>query len=175
MGEAADGEEAVRMAKELHPDVILMDMMMRNMNGAQATKKILEEDVNAHILIFTSFGGSPDVQHAIEAGALGAISKDSSQDKLLEAIRKTAQGEIIIDDEIKAAMDITAQTPKLTERQLEVLTLVAKGFDNNDIARLLGITKDGVKKHLKLIYPILGVSSRSEAVAAALKANLIKV
>ena len=172
-GEAENGEEAVRLARELRPDIVIMDLQMPVMDGATATQKIRAENSAAKILILTTFGATADAARALDAGALGAISKDSAQDRLLEAIRATAAGKSVIDDDIRASADTFRTVPKLSARQIEILNYASRGLENAEIARLLGISADGVKKHLKLIYAALGVASRAEASSLALRLGLI--
>ena len=172
-GEAENGEEAVRLARELRPDVIIMDLQMPIMDGATAAQKILWENHAAKILILTTFGTTADAARALEAGALGAISKDNAQDRLVAAIHATASGKRAIDDDIRTSSEIYHSSPKLSARQIEILNYASRGLENAEIARLLGISTDGVKKHLKLIYAALSVANRAEAVSLALRLKLI--
>jgi len=172
-GEAENGEEAVRLASELRPDVVIMDLQMPVMDGATASERILAENAKAKILILTTFGATADVARALDAGALGAISKDSSQDRLLAAIRATANGESAIDDDIRASAATYRSAPRLSARQVEILDYASRGLENAEIARLLGISADGVKKHLKLIFAALGAASRAEATSLALRLGLL--
>ena len=172
-GEAENGEEAVRLASELRPDVVIMDLQMPVMDGATASERILAKNAKAKILILTTFGATADAARALDAGALGAISKDSSQDRLLAAIRATANGESAIDDDIRASAATYRSTPRLSARQVEILDYASRGLENAEIARLLGISADGVKKHLKLIFAALGASSRAEATSLALRLGLL--
>lgn len=173
VGEAENGEAAVRLAAETRPDVIIMDIQMPILNGTAATRQILSAHPEARILILTTFGASADVAAAIDAGACGAISKDNAQDALLDAIRKTAAGETAMDDDIRAALDSYRAAPRLSDRQIEILDYASRGLENAEIAKILGITGDGVKKHLKQIYATLDVSTRAEAASLALRLGLI--
>ena len=172
VGEATDGREAVRLAEKLKPDVTIMDILMPGMNGAEASAEILRHDPEAKILVLTTFGSSPDVRRALDSGARGALTKDALQQELLDAVRRIAAGERVVDREIKASL---AAEPTLSARQIEVLELVAKGFDNKEVAKLLGLSVDGVKKHLKIIFAALGAASRTEAVSLAMNSHLLKV
>ena len=174
VGEATDGAEAIELAAKLTPDVIVMDIMMSGTGGAEATARIKRENPDAKILVLTTFGSSPDVRRALDAGASGALTKDALQEELLNGIRRVANGERVIDWEIKSSLAALSNEPTLSARQLEVLKLVAKGFDNREVARLLGLSIDGVKKHLKGIFAALGASSRTEAVSIALSNDLLK-
>ena len=173
VGETDNGMDAVRLARELKPDVIVMDLMMPKMNGVDATIEILKDNPSAKILVLTTFGTSQDIGKMIDAGAMGAIVKTSSKTEIIAAIRTVAAGGHVMSDEIKNSMRTAPAAPKLSNRQIEVLNLVAKGFSNQDIADFLGIGVNGVKDHLKHIYAILDVSSRAEAASLALNLNLI--
>ena len=172
-GETDNGIDAVRLARKLKPDVIVMDLMMPKMNGVTATMEILKDNPSAKILVLTTFGTSQDIGRMIDAGAKGAIVKTSSKTEIIAAIRTVASGGHVMSDEIRNTMRATSATPKLSDRQIEVLNLVAKGFSNQEIANFLGIGVNGVKDHLKNIYTILNVSSRTEAASLALNLNLI--
>ena len=173
VGEAENGEVAIRLARETNPDVIIMDLQMPVMDGATAAQKIRAENPAAKILILTTFGATADAARALDAGALSAISKDNAQDRLLASIRATAQGESVIDDDIRMSAETYHTAPKLSARQIEILDYASRGLENAEIARLIGISADGVKKHLKLIYAALGASTRAEAAALALRLGLI--
>ena len=166
VGEAETGLDAVRKARQLKPDVIIMDLMMPEMNGASATAAILRELPQTKIIILTSFTGAPEVRQAVDAGAVAVLDKDSSQDVIISAIRDVVAGK---------SPSIQLQEPdpkppeaKITPRQAEVLKLVAKGFTNKEIARLLNISPESVKEHIANILIRLDASSRSEAVAIAM-------
>jgi DNA-binding NarL/FixJ family response regulator len=174
VGEAENGEQAVVLAGELQPDVIIMDLQMPIMDGATATQKILVENPGARILILTTFGATADAARALNAGAVSAISKDSSQESLLAAIRATARGESIIDNDIRTSAEMFRTAPKLSARQIEILDYASRGLENTEIAKLMGITVDGVKKQLKLIYAALGSASRAEATSLALRLGLLE-
>ena len=173
VGEAEDGADAVRLASKVHPDVIVMDLMMPNVNGADAARKILATDPKAKILILTTFNKSTEIHSAITCGVLGALLKDTSQSMFVDAIRRTAAGLRTVSPEIEKEISHTKDTPTFSPRQLEILTYVAKGFGNREIAQFEGITVDGVRAHLKSIFAKLGVSSRTEAATTALDLKLI--
>ena len=173
VGEAENGEQAVVLAGELQPDVIIMDLQMPIMDGATATQKILVENPGARILILTTFGATADAARALNAGAVSAISKDSSQESLLAAIRATARGEKFVSQEIADIIAEKQLAPTLSPRQKDILRLVAKGFNNEEIAEQIGITRHGVKAHLAIAFDRLGASSRTEAASLALSLGLI--
>ena len=175
VGEACDGQEAVRLAVALKPDVIVMDLMMPKLGGADATETILRTNPAAKILILTTFGTSDELHRALDAGAIGALVKDSAHAELIDAIRATARGERTLSPSIKSQLKTADATPNLTPRQLEILSYVAKGLNNREIAPLIGIGPDCVKAHLKTAFARLGATSRSEAVAIAVNSKLIEV
>lgn len=163
VGEACNGEEAVELARQLHPSVIVMDIMMPRKNGVEAIREILENDSEAKILVLTTFGASDETARALQAGARGAVVKDTPYPEFIRAIRMTAAGERVIGEGIRTT--IGSDAPALTERQLAVLREVAAGRTTKRIAEDLGLTVDGVNCHLRAIYAKLGVSSRAEAIA----------
>ena len=174
VGEACDGREAVRLAAALRPDVIVMDLMMPKLGGADATEAILKANPTAKILILTTFGTSDELRRALNAGAVGALVKDSAYKQLIGAIQHTASGKRMISPEIERQLKASEQEPELTPRQIEILTYVAKGLNNREIARQIGIGPDCVKAHLKTAFARLGAASRSEAVAIALRTGLLQ-
>ena len=175
IGETDNGIDAVRLARELKPDVIVMDLMMPRMSGADATVEILKENPAAKVLALTTFGTSIEIRKMLDAGAAGALVKTSSQTEIIDAIRSVAAGRHVISKEISNSLKVAPDAPKLSSRQIEVMNLVAKGFANNDIARILNISVNSVKDHLKNIYTILDVSSRTEAATIAINLKLISV
>ena len=175
VGETDNGKDAVRLAQELKPDVILMDLMMPKMSGVDATAEILKATPGAKILVLTTFGTSDDIRKMLDAGAAGALVKTSSQQEIIGAIRTVAAGGRVVSKEIENSMKAEPTAPRLSTRQLEILALVAKGFSNQDIARLVGIGVNGVKDHLKNIYSILEVSSRTEAATLAVNLGIISI
>ncbi len=173
VGEAADGESAVRATEEILPDVVVMDLMMPVMDGVEATRRIKAVRPETKILILTTFGSSADVSLAVAAGASGAIMKDATTDEQLSAIRAVAAGESAFSPEI-AKMLREEPPPDLTERQHTILESAARGLSNKDIAMMLGISADAVKQHLATVCAKLGAATRAEAVAIALRKRLLK-
>ena len=174
VGEAEDGESALELVGKLHPDVVVMDIMMPRMNGVEATARIAAVHPEARILLLTTFSASGEVVQALDAGACGAIVKDSSQKDLVAAIRAVAAGNRVVSPEISRTIAGVSSKPQLSERHRTILDYVAKGLSNPEIGKLLGIGPDCVKAHLKIIYSRLGVATRAEAVAFALREDLLK-
>ena len=174
VGEAEDGEEAIRLARKLSPDIVLMDLMMPGMDGVEATRTIRKTLPETKVLILTTFGTSADVARAIAAGASGAIVKDISKDDLVSAIRRATNGETVFSPEIEQSTKAEPDVPEFTRRQLDILHSVTRGLTNADIARQFGISTDGVKHHIMAIFKKLGATNRSEAVAIALRRQLLK-
>ena len=174
-GEAANGIEAVKAAQSLKPDVIIMDLIMPEKGGAEATADILAQNPEIRIIVLTTFGTVDDMAKAIDAGAVGALLKTSDENELISAIRTVAAGEMAISTEVKQLMDENPPAPQLTPRQLEVLNSMAQGFTNADIAEQFGIKEFSVREHVAGIMSKLEASNRTEAVAIALRKRLLKL
>lgn len=175
VGEAADGEEAVRKARKLHPDVVVMDLMMPVKDGSAATHEIKSLNPETKILLLTTFGTADGIAHAIEAGAEGALLKSTTNSNIIKAIRALADGKQFISPEVKELLTKDPPVPELTERQRLILASITEGLTNLAIANRLGISEDGVKRHVNAIMAKLGADSRAEAVAIALRKHLLKV
>lgn len=177
VGEASDGQEGVEKALSLRPDVILMDLVMDNMDGITATKEILAQWLQAKILIVTSYIDDEKVFPAIQAGASGYLLKTSSAQEIAEAVRKTIVGERVIEEEVSEKIqnqDYANQYflyEELTNREREVLDLIAQGKSNQEIAEILFITLKTVKTHVSNILAKLGVEDRTQY---AFKHGLVK-
>jgi len=175
VGEADDGRSAIQKAQELRPDIILMDLMMPNVNGADATAAIKRILPDTQILLLTSYGTSSDLSRAFKNGATGAITKSLPKEELLSAIRNVATGTRIASPEIEQTLKEEESAPSLTPRQLEILHSLTRGLTNDDIAREFGLSKAGVKFHLLTIFRKLNVSNRTEAVGLASRKHIFKV
>ena len=175
VGEAEDGEDAVRKAAALKPDLVLMDLMMPGLDGADATARIRSEHPDTQVLILTSYGDSAHLGRAFANGAGGAITKTMPKESLVSAIRDVASGTRVIAPEIRRTLDEDSAMPELTPRQIDILGLLARGFTNKDMARLFGLSTAGIKFHLLTIFRKLGASNRAEAVNIALRKHLLKV
>ena len=174
IGEANDGNEAVAFAQKLQPTVVLMDLMMPVKNGAEATAEILAANPSAKILVLTTFGESDEMAKAMDAGAAGALIKDTPRAELVAAIRNVVAGECVLSPEIAHVLSARREKPQLSPRQLEVLSYVAKGLTSKAIAAQMGITQDGVNGHLRAIFAHLNAASRAEAVAISKGLGLIR-
>ena len=174
IGDAEDGEMAVQKAVELKPDVIIMDIMMPNMDGIAATAEIHKILPEAKIIILTTFGSSDGIASALNAGAIGALLKNAPNTELIAAIRTVVNGEKSISEEIQRLMEEDPPAKALTDRQKEILEGLTRGLTNKDIAKSLQIREDRVKEHVNTIFAKLGAANRTEAVAIAMRKQLLK-
>ena len=174
-GEAEDGETAVELVRSLKPDVVVMDLMMPKMNGADATAAILSSAPKTGIVILSSFANSADMARAIANGARGAQAKESPTEDLVAAIRTVAAGGTAISPEINQFIKNDPPPPPLTDKQMEILKSVTRGLSNADIAKQFGISPVSVKKHLSVIFAKLGAATRAEAAATAFRKHLLKL
>jgi two-component system, NarL family, response regulator LiaR len=177
-GEAESGEAAIQLCAEVLPDVILMDMVMPDMDGAAATRAIRQQFPQVQVIALTSFKEGDLVKKALEAGAIGYLLKDVSADELVHAIRAAHAGRATLSPEAAQALVETANQPPapgldLTERELEVLALMVEGLNNTQIAGRLMVSSSTIKSHVSNILSKLGVASRTEAVTVALRNHII--
>ena len=180
VGAASDGIEAVRLAKELNPDVILLDLVMPRMDGVQATIEIKRNNPASRILVLTSFAENHQVYSAIKSGAIGYMMKDSSSEDLIQAIRDTYANQPALQPEIakKLMRDIQQQggsqsdDNSLTEREIEILQKVAEGKTNQAIANELFLSERTVRTHITNILAKLGLSNRTQAALYALREGI---
>jgi DNA-binding NarL/FixJ family response regulator len=176
VGEAEDGEEAVKLTEQLNPNVVLMDLRMPGMGGVVATAQIKERIPDVHVLVLTTYDSSADILRAIEAGATGYLLKDAPREELFRAVRAAAQGKPLLAPEVAAHLMERVRWPSeetLSGRELEVLELVAQGKSNRDIAAELWISEATVKSHLLHVYDKLGATDRASAVAVAMKRGIL--
>ena len=177
VGEAADGAEAVELARQLRPDVVLMDLLMPVMDGVAATAAIRDALPETEVIALTSVLESAAVVGAVKAGAIGYLLKDTQALELRRAIKAAAAGQVQLSPQASAYLmrEVRATAPPepLTEREMEVLHLLAQGHSNKEIARQLQIVEDTVKTHVKHILAKLGVQSRTQAVLCATRLGLV--
>jgi NarL family two-component system response regulator LiaR len=177
VGEAASGQAAIKLCAQLQPDVVLMDMVMPDMDGANATRLIRKQSESIQVLALTSFKEDVLVNSALQAGAIGYLLKDITADELAKAIRAAHAGRATLSPEAAQVLVHAASQPPapgfdLTEREREVLTLMVEGLTNTQIAARLTVSPSTVKSHVSNILSKLGVASRSEAVALAVRNKL---
>ena len=181
VGEAADGAEALRLCRELHPDVVLMDLRMPGMDGITAIEHLRVEMPEIGVVILTTFNEDDLMRRGLRAGAKGYLLKDTSRERLFHAIQAAARGETLLAPEMLLKLLNGAENPppteggmlKLSEREMEVLAAVARGQRSKEIALKLGISERTVKAHLASIYNKLGVDSRAAAIAIAAQRGLL--
>jgi two-component system, NarL family, response regulator YdfI len=184
VGEAANGETAVQLAAELQPDVVLMDLRMPGMGGLAAIEQILAQWPQMAVVILTTYNEDELMMRGLQAGARGFLLKDTGREALFHTIRAAARGETLLQPEIMLrVLAHTGQPAKpaaepaepgiLTERELAVLTAVARGERNKEIARQLGVTERTIKAHLTNIYNKLGVDSRAGAVSVGIQQGIL--
>ena len=186
VGEAANGETAVRLTGELQPDVVLMDLRMPGMGGLEAIEQILAQWPEMAIVILTTYNEDDLMMRGLQAGARGFLLKDTGRETLFHTIRAAARGETLLQPEImlrvmahagKNEKPVVAEPIEqdiLTERELEVLTAVARGDRNKEIALQLGVTERTIKAHLTNVYNKLGVDSRAAAVSVGIQQGVLK-
>ncbi|MGM9927067.1 MAG: response regulator [Bacillus sp. (in: firmicutes)] len=181
VGEASDGQEGVEKALQLKPDIILMDLVMKEMDGIEATKKIIEQWPEAKIIIVTSFLDDEKVYPALEAGATSYMLKTSRASEIADAVRATFHGQSVLEPEVTGKMMQRMRKPQTTElyeeltnREMEVLLLMAEGKSNQEIADELFIALKTVKVHVSNILSKLHVQDRTQAVIYAFKHSLVQ-
>lgn len=181
VGEATNGAEAVALAQKLKPDVILMDLIMPETDGIEATRRMRELNPDCHVLILTSFSDDQKVRDAIQAGATGYLLKDILRSQLLDAIRSVAQGRPTLHPEAQRLLMRQVTQPAelhpfdhLTERERDVLTLIAQGNSNKEIAAKLHLTEGTVKGYVSAIFLKLDVADRTQAALFAVKHSLVE-
>jgi DNA-binding NarL/FixJ family response regulator len=183
VGEAGNGEEALRRSADLQPDVVLMDLQMPVLDGAAATRRLKAQQPSARVIVLTTFDDDENVFEGLRAGAVGYLLKDTPSSKLVEAIRLAARGESFLEPSVaaKVVSEFARLSPRpaealaepLSEREIEVLRLVARGESNREIAAELVIAEGTVKNHLTNILAKLNVSDRTEAAVKARELGLI--
>ena len=175
VGEAGNGCDAVSRAKALKPDVVVMDLMMPKLDGAEATRQICEALPGTQVIILTSYGTAVELTRAMANGAAGAQMKGSPVDSLLKAIRTVASGDKAIAPEIQGFLRKEPVPIELSKRQQEILLAISNGHTTDQIAYDLGISVSAVKQHVTAVCEKLGAASRAEAVTIALRKHLLRI
>ena len=175
VGQAKNGEEAVRLTLSEHPDIVIMDLVMPKKDGAEATIEIKVKAPRTKIVLLTSFGTFVGISRALQAGAEGAILKTAEDETLVPTIRRIFKGEKVISPDIQQQLSENPPVATLTQKQLEILDAMTRGLSDDDIAKALGIAKITVRAHMKPIFAKLGAANRTEAVAIALRKQLVKM
>jgi two-component system, NarL family, response regulator len=175
IAQASNGHEAIALFRQHQPDVVLMDLRMPEMGGVEATIAICAEFKQARIIVLTTYDGDEDIYRGLRAGAKGYLLKDAEAQELLSAIRTVHTGQQYIPLAVGAKLAERMSAPELSSRELEVLNLMARGKNNQEISADLSISESTVKFHTKNIISKLGASDRSQALITALKRGLIKI
>ncbi|WP_414518551.1 response regulator [Nostoc sp. PCC 9305] len=175
IAQAEDGQQAIAAFREYQPDVTLMDLRMPKMGGVEAIMAICAEFKQARIALLTTYDGDEDIYRGLQAGAQGYLLKDSKLGELLNAIRAIHNGQKYIPPEVGAKLLQRMINPELSERELEVLRLMAQGMGNQEIATVLSIGESTVKSHVNRILSKLGVSDRTQAVITAVKRGIVSL
>jgi len=175
VGEASNGREALALWKQEQPDVTLLDLRMPEMDGVDVIKEIRATEKSARIIVLTTFDGDEDIYRAIRAGAKGYLLKDITREALMDSIRRVHAGETCVPLHLIAKLTDRVSGETLSERELEVLRLMAKGKSNKEIASALFISEGTVKSHGKSIFAKMNVSSRTEAVTEATRRGFLRL
>ena len=180
VGEAASGEVALALVNQLHPDVVLMDISLPEMNGIEVARRLTQDHPDVRVLMVSAYDEDVYIRSALEAGAAGYLSKTAPGDELVQAVRAVAGGTNVLQSGLMARLLISSRRPErgvadLTERELEVLSLLAEGLHNRELAARMNIGTRTVDRLCDNIYAKLGVSSRTEAVVRAISTKLLIV
>jgi len=175
VGEAANGQEAIQRVRELSPDIVIIDLMMPILSGAEATRIIRQENPATRIIVLTTFGNAADLAAAVRNGASATLLKDTETAELVSVIRRVHNGGEVIPSNVRKMVDEDTAANDLTARQQNILHSVTRGLSNIEIAKQFGISEIGVKKQLQSIFTKLGAATRAEAVAIALRKHLLKI
>ena len=173
VAQGSDGEQAVQLFREHHPDVTIMDLRMPKKGGVEAIKEIREQDPNARIIVLTTFDGDEDIYRALQAGAKGYLLKDMFGDELIDAIRAVHAGKQRIPAAVAQRLAERMGGPSLTARELEVLKCIVGGNSNREIGTELSISEATVKTHINNILGKLGVTDRTQAATTALQRGIV--
>ncbi len=175
VAEAATGSEALQKAAETQPDVLILDLRMPDGDGIETTRRLVEINPDARILILTTYDNEEDIFNALEAGARGYILKDTTSEEIIEAVRQVHTGNRFLPPGVAARLADRMIRQSLTPRELDVLRLVSRGRTNKEIAAAMFISEETIKSHMKGLFQKLGVHDRAEAVAVALQRGLLRM
>ena len=175
VAEAECGEDVVAFYQQHRPQLVMMDLQLPGINGIEATTLLRKADPNARVMIFSTFARDDEIQSALDAGALGYLQKSARREDLITAIHRIAQGEIHLPAGLKEKLAALQLGPTITQREREILALVARGKANKEIAAELGIAKDTVKRHVSNTFQKLEVSDRAQATAEAIRRGIVQV
>jgi two-component system, NarL family, response regulator len=175
VAEARTGEEAVAQFLAHRPDVTLMDLQLPVMNGLQAIREIRKAQRDARVVVLTMYHGDEDIYRALQAGAAAYVLKDSVPDDLIRVIREAHAGNQVLSDDVAAKLAVRASQPVLTERELQVLELLATGQRNKEIAATLSISEDTARTHIKSIFFKFNVHDRTAALAEAVRRGMVHI
>jgi DNA-binding NarL/FixJ family response regulator len=172
-GEAEGGPRVLDLYRQLHPDVVLMDLRLRGDSGSRLTAEIRSEFPAARVLVISNYEGDEDIHQALAAGAMGYLFKSVVEDELVDAIREVNAGRRYLPKTVAARLNEHEDTQQLTRREDEILELLGKGLTNRELGDVLGVSEDTVKTHLKSLFRKLHVSDRAEAVREGLRRGFI--
>jgi two-component system, NarL family, response regulator len=175
VAQAEDGQQAIALFREHQPDVTLMDLRMPQMFGVEAITAICSEFKQARIMVLTTYDGDEDIYRGLQAGAQGYLLKDAKPNELLNAIRTIHSGQKYVPPEVGAKLVQRMSNPKLSDRELDVLRLMAQGMSNQEIGAALNVGESTVKSHVNRILSKLGVSDRTQAVIVAIKRGIVSL
>jgi DNA-binding NarL/FixJ family response regulator len=173
VGEAANGAQAVELCRKHQPDITLMDMRMPGMSGLDAIVAIRAEQPTSRIIALSTYGGDEDIRRALQAGVRAYLTKDVLHDELIRAIHAVQSGENYLPASVKAVLETSSLPAGLSSREMEVLSLIVKGYGNKQIAHQLNIAEHTVKNHVKSILNKLGAEDRTHAATAAIQRGII--
>ena len=174
VGEAFDGEDAVRKTLKIKPDVVMMDLVMPRKDGVEASAELHEKAPDVRVLILTTFSSSENIAKALKAGASGAVLKSASNDELIAAVLKVAGGERFLSADVERLLADDPPLPDLSPRQVEILESIARGLSNKEISSQFDISLESVKSHIKIILEKLGAANRTEAASIAQRKRVLK-
>lgn len=175
VAECGDGGEAVELYRQVRPDIVLMDLRLPGLGGAEATMAIRAEFPDARVIVLTTFDADEDIYRAMQAGAKSYLLKDSAKEDIMQTILSVQAGEEKLPPDIAHRLAEREQRADLTGRELEVLHHLGKGRSNSEIATTLGISEETVKTHIKAVFQKLGVNDRTAAVISAIRHGIIHV